>query len=249
MRFVKLLSTITLLGVLLPGCKTTDAAYNGNEIWKDQLTANLAVLGARNWIVIAESSFPSYTGSGVATISTTQTSPTVFLEVLDLLERGGYVKPRIMVCSELKGIGEEYAPGIKKYRTQVNKLLPGRMHFELSSRVINGLIEDAMKQYKVLVIKTSTALPYSNIYIELDSGYWNSDSETILRTKLESQNKADQTNPPQQTPRPKMEPPLEQLPELPREHKPVEPSAPAGTQQITPADCNGEAGVSSRVAV
>ena len=49
-------------------------------------------------------------------------------------------------------------------------------------------LAEAAKQYRVLYIKTNTRLPYSTIAIELDSGYWNSDDETEIRTRLQKLN-------------------------------------------------------------
>ena len=168
---------------LLSGCQDANPA---EREWKDQLYKNLAIVGARNWIVIAESSFPAYTGAGIKTMVSDKTSDEVLLDVLNMLEEEAHVVPRIMISSELRSVTEDYAPGIKRYRNNINKMLPGRQHFELMSRTINSLIEDAAKQFNVLVIKTKTSLPYSNIYIELDSGYWNSESETALRKSLEA---------------------------------------------------------------
>ena len=174
-RFASILSVcfISLLG----SCQNANPA---EQEWKDQLYKNLALVGARNWIVIAEASFPAYTGPGIKTMVSDKKSDEVLLEVLDILEEEAHVLPRIMISSELRSVTEDYAPGIKRYRNNINKMLPGRQHFELMSRTINSLIEDASKQFNVLVIKTKTALPYSNIYIELDSGYWNSESETMV---------------------------------------------------------------------
>lgn len=184
-RFASILSVcfISLLG----SCQNANPA---EQEWKDQLYKNLALVGARNWIVIAEASFPAYTGPGIKTMVSDKKSDEVLLEVLDILEEEAHVLPRIMISSELRSVTEDYAPGIKRYRNNINKMLPGRQHFELMSRTINSLIEDASKQFNVLVIKTKTALPYSNIYIELDSGYWNSESETALRKKLEARDAA-----------------------------------------------------------
>ena len=184
-RFASILS-VCFIG-LLGSCQNTNPA---EQEWKDQLYKNLALVGARNWIVIAEASFPAYTGPGIRTMVSDKKSDEVLLEVLDILEEEAHVLPRIMISSELRSVTEDYAPGIKRYRNNINKMLPGRQHFELMSRTINSLIEDASKQFNVLVIKTKTALPYSNIYIELDSGYWNSESETALRKKLEARDAA-----------------------------------------------------------
>jgi len=37
----------------------------------------------------------------------------------------------------------------------------------------------------VLVIKTRTAMPYSTVFVELGSGYWDAESEAALRTNME----------------------------------------------------------------
>lgn len=186
---------MTRLPLILPVCiisllSSCQEANPAEQEWRDQLYKNLAIVGARNWIVIAESSFPAYTGAGIKTMVSDKTSDEVLMDVLNMLEEEAHVVPRIMVSSELRSVTEDYAPGVKRYRNNINKMLPGRQHFELMSRTINSLIEDAAKQFNVLVIKTRTSLPYSNIYIELDSGYWNSESETALRKSLEAKDAA-----------------------------------------------------------
>lgn len=229
---------------LLSGCQDANPA---EREWKEQLYKNLAIVGARNWIVIAESSFPAYTGTGIRTMVSDKTSDEVLLDVLNMLEEEAHVVPRIMISSELRSITEDYAPGIKRYRNNINKMLPGRQHFELMSRTINSLIEDAARQFNVLVIKTKTSLPYSNIYIELDSGYWNSESETVLRKSLEARDAANRRAAqdrvldvplvPGAAPAPqgsKENPPIpgapaspaDNLPELPRENR--QPASPSG---------------------
>ena len=70
---------------LLSGCQDANPA---EREWKDQLYKNLAIVGARNWIVIAESSFPAYTGTGIRTMVSDKTSDEVFLDVLNMLEIG-----------------------------------------------------------------------------------------------------------------------------------------------------------------
>lgn len=242
-RFASILSVcfISLLG----GCQN---ATPGEQEWKEQLHKNLAVVGARNWIVIAEASFPAYTGPGIKTMVSEKTSDEVLLDVLDMLEEEAHVVPRIMISTELRSVTEDYAPGIKRYRNNINKIIPGRQHFELMSRTINSLIEDAAKQFNVLVIKTKTALPYSNIYIELDSGYWNSESETALRKTLEARDavnrrqaetvldvplnpaltpKVPTSSPPAALPSPAPgATPADNLPALPRENGQPAPAAP-----------------------
>lgn len=152
---------------------------------RNQIAENVTPLGARNWIVIAEASYPVYAGTGVQTIAVDAPSDAVFMEVLDILEAEGKLIPRIWICKEMDAVTEDYAPGIRKYRQSIGKLIPGRFHYSLPNRIINSQVEDAIKQFRVLVIKTNTILPYSNICIELDSGYWSADSEAELRNRIE----------------------------------------------------------------
>ena len=74
---------------LLSGCQDANPA---EREWKDQLYKNLAIVGARNWIVIAESSFPAYTGTGIRTMVSDKTSDEVFLDVLNMLEKPGLMR-------------------------------------------------------------------------------------------------------------------------------------------------------------
>lgn len=173
-----------LAAVFFPACAHAPEGGADSKL-AEQLAASVAPLGARNWIVIAESSFPVYAGAGVETISVDAPSDVVFMEVLDILESEGRLQPRIWVSSELDAVTEDYAPGVRKFRRSLGKLLPGRFHYRLANHIINKQVEAAIKTFRVLVIKTSTSLPYSNICIELDSGYWNADSEAELRSRIE----------------------------------------------------------------
>ena len=85
---------------LLSGCQDANPA---EREWKEQLYKNLAIVGARNWIVIAESSFPAYTGTGIRTMVSDKTSDEVLLDVLNMLEEEAHVVPRIMIsCAALR---------------------------------------------------------------------------------------------------------------------------------------------------
>lgn len=166
------------------GCADVPCGGADSEVY-DELVRHVTPLGARNWIVIAEASFPVLAGEGVETISVDASADIVFMEVLDILETEGRLQPRIWVGSELDNVTEDYAPGIVKYRRALGKLLPGRFHYRLANHIITRQVEEAVKTYRVLVIKTNTTLPYSNISIELDSGYWSADSEAELRQRIE----------------------------------------------------------------
>ena len=155
----------------------------------DQTRASIAPqlqqLGARNWVVIADPTYPIPAGAGVLAMPVPSSSEDTFREVLDLLELQASLTPRIWVCNEMEAVTESLAPGIKEYRTAVNSLLSGRFCYRLDEKIISMQLADAAQKYRVLYLKTNTQLPYSTIAIELDSGYWNPDAEAEIRQRLE----------------------------------------------------------------
>ena len=46
--------------------------------------------------------------------------------------------------------------------------------------------EDAAETFDVLVIRTPTSLPYASVFIELEHGYWDADSEQRMRARMKA---------------------------------------------------------------
>lgn len=155
--------------------------------WRDALAMQTAQLGYRNWIVIAEASFPAHSRPGVRQINANEEIPAVVDEVLRTLEQTEHVTPRVYVARELRAVENDYAPGIDEFRQQLKPAMHAHETTELENHSLVTLIEDATKSFNVLVIRTTTALPYTSVFMELQPGYWNSDSESALREKLERQ--------------------------------------------------------------
>lgn len=155
------------------------------DMARKQIAPNLFQLGARNWVIVADTAYPLPAGESVVCINVPCNLADTLREVLDLMESEGAVVPRLWVSHELSAVQEKRAPGIKAYRTELEKLLLGRFHYEVNSRVVDMQINKAAKDYRILVIRTSSRLPYSSIAIELDSGYWNSDAELEVRQRIE----------------------------------------------------------------
>ena len=154
------------------------------EETRDTISPQLQQLGARNWVVIADPTYPIPAGTGVQTMVVSTGSLDTFREVLDLIEQQGSLTPRIWINNELEAITDNLAPGIENYSTSVNNLVSGRFCYRLDERIISSQVAEASHNFRVLFIKTPTQLPYSSIAIELDSGYWDSDSETEIRERL-----------------------------------------------------------------
>lgn len=172
--------------VLLPACvHTEEEAYAAQlEQTINSIAPQLQQLGARNWIIIADPSYPIPAGSGTQTMVVSTGSTDTFREVLDLIEVQGALTPRIWVCNEMEAVTDDLAPGMEEYNKQIESLTSGRFCYRLDERIISSQVAEAARNFRVLFIKTTTQLPYSAIAIELDSGYWNSDAETEIRKRL-----------------------------------------------------------------
>lgn len=155
--------------------------------WRDALMTHTSQLGYRNWIVVAEASFPAHSRAGVRQITANEEIPAVVDEVLKTLERTEHVSPSIYIAREMGAVENDYAPGIDEFRKRLQGSLHARETTELEQQSLMTLMEDANKSFEVLVIRTNTALPYTSVFMELQPGYWNSDSESRLREQLERQ--------------------------------------------------------------
>jgi D-ribose pyranose/furanose isomerase RbsD len=169
--------------VLMTGCGMMQRGGG----WRDALVAHTSQLGYRNWIVVAEASFPAHSRPGVRQINANGEIPEVVDEVLRTLEQTEHVTPSIYIAREMRAVENDYAPGIDEFRKQLQGALHSRETAELEQQSLMTLMEDATKSFEVLVIRTNTALPYTSVFMELQPGYWNSDSESRLREQLERQ--------------------------------------------------------------
>lgn len=105
--------------------------------------------------------------------------------VLNALERTQHVRPNVYLTRELRSLENDFAPGIDDFRGQIQESLHGYEPTELDQQSLLVLLEDANRTFDVLVIRTISALPYSSVFLELQPGYWDSDSEQRLRQRIE----------------------------------------------------------------
>ena len=185
-----LLTTFTLLATFLfSGCArfaTSQGAQQYEEL-DPGLVREVRALGNRNWIVIADESFPLHTRRGVRTLLVDKEIPEVLSGVIEVIDSQQHVEPVFYRTRELGFMENDSAPGVDTYRDQITQVLQGREIRDFQYRYLSVVLEDDSKKFAVLVIKTKTALPYSSIFIELDSGYWDQRSEKKLRSKMEAQ--------------------------------------------------------------
>lgn len=186
MRFLLPIFSI-LATCLLTGC----GVWGGKQAPQYEeldpgLVREVRALGNRNWIVIADESFPLHTRRGVRTLLVDKEIPEVLSGVIDVLESQQHVTPIFYRTRELGFVENDTAPGIDMYRKAITESLRGYEIRDFQYRYLSVVLEDDSKTFAVLVLKTKTALPYSSIFIELDSGYWDQRSEQKLRSKMEA---------------------------------------------------------------
>lgn len=176
------LSYFLMCATLLVGCASH---VEPEDPWKDSIRNELGYLGARNWVVISEAAFPIHSRRGLRVIQVDADIPEVLEGLEEVIEEKHHVKPRVYVTKEVGEVPYDYAPGIKAHRKDLEAALHGRETVQLDNDILMKLMNNTSKTYRVLVIKTRTALPYSSVFVELGSGYWSADSEVALRKKME----------------------------------------------------------------
>jgi L-fucose mutarotase/ribose pyranase (RbsD/FucU family) len=175
---------ITLgVAVLASGC----VAMKQENAWKGAVDRQAAQLGYRNWIVIAEASFPAHSRPGVRQITAPVEVPQAVDYVLQALERTENVRPQVYVTRELRSVENDFAPGIDRLREQLKEALHGHETTQLDQQSLLTLLEDANRSFDVLVVRTQTALPYSSVFLELKPGYWDASSEMRLRDRIQQE--------------------------------------------------------------
>lgn len=177
------LSQIALTAAL---CLPLSAASGGasHDNWKQIIQTRLAQFGHRNWIVVADSAYPSQSAEGIETV----VSDAGHLEVLDFvlkaLANSRHVTPTIYTDQELHFLADKDAPGISGYRDQLLAMLQDRRPVSLLHEQLIGKLDAVSKTFRVLIVKTNMALPYTSVFLQLDCSYWPPEAESRLRNLM-----------------------------------------------------------------
>jgi L-fucose mutarotase/ribose pyranase (RbsD/FucU family) len=155
--------------------------------WRAAVDSQAAQLGYRNWIVIAEASFPAHSRPGVRQVAAPVEIPEAVDYVLNALEQTENVRPQVYLTREVRSVENDFAPGIDEFRKRIKESLHGHEPTELDQQSLLTLLEDANRSFDVLVIRTQSALPYTSVFLELQPGYWDAESEARLRERIASE--------------------------------------------------------------
>ena len=78
---------------------------------------------------------------------------------------------------------------LEPYRKALAKLIGTRKNKPLPHGQIISKLDKTGASFKVLVLKTDQALPYTSVFFELDCGYWSPEAEARLRKALKAAGK------------------------------------------------------------
>ena len=175
----------TLLAALL---LLTSASFcqQSSSNWQAKLRQQLPLLGHRNWILIVDSAYPLQVSPGIETIDTGATELTVTSAVLTALNHSIHVKPVVYLDAELPYVPTRNFPTLDAYRQELKKTLQGLPVQSLPHEQILGKISETGKEFKVLVLKTTMAMPYTSVFLQLDCKYWGAEDEQKLRQTIKA---------------------------------------------------------------
>jgi hypothetical protein len=182
--FWGILSLLLLVACERGEKEETEQKAEAAVTWEQKLAQELPALGHRNWIVVADSAFPLQISPGIEVVVSGEDHFAVLEKVLQAVDSSRHLRPRIHLDKELAYVTEDLAPGIQACRGKIKEMLKGRdvtpvLHEQLIAR-LNGV----GRNFRVLMIKTNLALPYTSVFLELDCGYWKPEAEAKMREKM-----------------------------------------------------------------
>lgn len=158
--------------------------WTESETWNQRLERILPVFGHRNWVVVADAAYPAKSNPGIETMAAGEDHLRLLGKVLDAIATHHHVRASIYFDAELMHVPESDAPGVTELRSQINRLLGGQSAFMLEHEQIIAKLDECGKLFNVMILKSTLAIPYTSVFIELGCGYWNPDAEKRLRDSL-----------------------------------------------------------------
>jgi len=159
-------------------------AQDGAGSWLGALEKRLPAYGHRNWVVIADSAYPLQSNPGIETIVSGAEHLRVLHTALDLISKTPHVRPIIYTDKELQFVPDSDAPGITAYRQRLAAMLNNQPVQTIPHEEIIHRLDEAARTFNVLIIKTTLALPYTSVFLQLAAAYWSDDAESRLRQSM-----------------------------------------------------------------
>ena len=151
------------------------------ESWESHFERLLPLFGHRNWIVVADAAYPAQSNPSIETLVTGSDHTEVLARVLDAISASSHVRANVYIDAELKFVAEQDAPGVSTLRNEMTRLLADKNMRELEHEQIIARLDEAGKLFRILILKSTLAIPYTSVFLELDCGYWSEEAEKRLR--------------------------------------------------------------------
>ncbi len=152
--------------------------------WRQRLEQILPAYGHRNWIVVADSAYPAQSNPGIETVVSGAEQIAVVEHVLKAIHASGHVRANVYADRELAYVAEADAPGVGRYRRELDAVLAGAHVRVVPHEEIIAKLDEAAKLFNVLIVKASLTIPYTSVFFELDCGYWSAEGEQRLRSAI-----------------------------------------------------------------
>ncbi len=152
--------------------------------WESSFKRLLPLYGHRNWIVVADSAYPAQSSQGIETVFTGSGHTEILEKVLKAIGASIHVRAQVYLDAELKQVAEEDAPGVSALRKEMIRLLDGHHTRQLAHEEIIARLDRVGTLFRVLILKSTLAIPYSSVFLELDCRYWSEEAEKRLRRVL-----------------------------------------------------------------
>jgi len=159
-------------------------AQDGRTDWHYKLDQELPLLGHRNWIMIVDSAYPFQVSPGVETIETGEDLPRVLRQVLAALDHSIHLTPNVYLDAELPYVTDQAVPGVNAYRQHLKEILQDRPTKSLPHETLIKQVSDTGQAFHILVLKTTLAIPYTSVFLQLDCKYWPPQAEQQLRQAM-----------------------------------------------------------------
>jgi hypothetical protein len=178
-----ILVSISAVRAAAQGPATGGAAAGGGD-WYSKLMERAPKFGHRNWICVVDSAYPSQTSPGIETLVTGGDQLDVLKQVIAALATQRHVRPVYYLDAELDYVPEAESAGADKYRADLAQTLAGADVKKVLHADIIDKLDAAGAKFHVLMLKTTLAVPYTSVFIELDCGYWSPESEQRMRAAM-----------------------------------------------------------------
>jgi hypothetical protein len=164
-------------------CCDSKSTSESTVSWKNELKAEIPLLGHRNWIVVTDMAYPLQTQAGIKTVYTDAEYVDILNFVYGEIEKSPHIKAAIYQDKELLYLDEQSAKGIDALREQMKSLLGDHRTFIPHDKLIDRL-DEVSRKFNVIILKSKLTVPYTSTFFELDCNYWNNEGETALRSKM-----------------------------------------------------------------